>query len=972
MTRRLRSLTLNVLLPFLLASGLLMTPLWRAANAQDGAQGGGAQGGAQLGGPGMSSAAQQQVQALLEEKESRTPAQRKISSQLLYTMKARRGESITKGGEVKTMRSTVSPMDSAGRVEVDIKGKINKELIEIIEKTGGEILYVSERAGSVRARLPMESLEDLASLTNVRNIRPASRARTHRQLNGERRTSPVTPRPSSPSRRPGLRPNFAQRASSVSAQLSTALPALARTRNRPARDGVQTTVGAVTSEGDVSHRAALARNVFNVSGMGVKIGVLSDSVDFLEDSIASGDLPADVVVLEGQSGTGEDNTGEGTAMLEIIHDLAPGAKLFFATAFNGIESFADNIRALREQGCDIIVDDIIYGNESPFQDDIVAAAVEEVTNDGALYFSSASNDGNFNDGTSSVWEGDFKNSQTTLAALPGGTLHDFGTGVISNRVESNSNFILALFWSDPLGASTNDYDLFIMDSTLTTVIAASTDVQDGDDDPIEGFFPGAEAGTRLLIFKKNGAQRRALHLNNFGGQLGISTPGSTHGHNSVAKAFGVAAINAAVAGGGAFTGGPTNPVELFSSDGFRRVFFKSDGTPFRPGRFLFSNNGGELRRKPDLTAADGVATTVPGFEQFFGTSAAAPHAAAIAALLKSARPRISPNRIRQALTQTALDIEARGIDRDSGAGIVDAFAALQFIEPTPFLELGTVTTTPTGGDDDDFIEPGEGGAITARLVNIGGATATGVRATLTTSTPGVTITNPSANYPNIGANGQSATNNRPLAFTLAETAICGLAIDFTLTVNDANSNSGPQVFTFQVSTGQPGTTGTTISYAGPPVEIVDDGEVSIPLEVSGLTNAISDLNLSFDGSTCTSVAGAPTVGLDHTWVGDLVITLTSPQGTTVTLASRPGGTLNGGNNFCNTVFDDSATALIQRITSAGAPYTGSFKPANPLAAFNGENANGTWVLNVTDAAAGDVGNVRAFSLVLSTFACDTP
>ena len=167
----------------------------------------------------------------------------------------------------------------------------------------------------------------------------------------------------------------------------------------------------------MAHGVANARNFFGLTGAGVKIGVLSDSVRFLEQSQASGELPADVVVLPGQSGVDPtapfDDIGEGTAMLEIVHDLAPGAKLFFATAFSGVQSFADNIRALRAAGCDVIVDDVVYSDESPFQDGPIAIAVNEVTASGALYFSSAGNEGNVNDGTSSVWEGDFKKANGT-------------------------------------------------------------------------------------------------------------------------------------------------------------------------------------------------------------------------------------------------------------------------------------------------------------------------------------------------------------------------------------------------------------------------------------------------------------------------------------------------------------------------------------------------------------------------------
>jgi Subtilase family/Proprotein convertase P-domain len=949
----------------LLASGL--TPILRQASAQQGnAQRGGQKGG---GAATLSEAAQRQISALLNEKNTRTHAQKKVDSRLIYAMRAQRGQAMTSDGAVRTLNSARSIAKSAmsdsksadvGSVTVNIRCDVTKELAVAIEQSGGKILFASQQARLIRATLPLDSVEKLASDPAVTRISSAQmEVTTHRQMTGANGAAAL--------KMNGLRPNLNRRAMNVRANLTSALTKFG------ARAGAQdptTNAGTVSSAGDVAHNAAAARNFFGVSGTGVKIGVLSDSVDFLAQSIASGNLPADVTVLPGQSGV--PGVGEGTAMLEIIHDLAPGAKLFFATAFNGIQSFADNIRALRAAGCDIIVDDIIYFVESPFHDDIVSTAVEEVTADGALYFSSAGNEGNVNDGTSGTWEGDFKNSRTTLPGLTGGTLHDFGDGVISNRVEASSPNVLTLHWSDPLGASDNDYDFFILDNTLTTVLDASTTVQDGDDDPFE-ITLGAFTNERIIIFKADSAKRRALHLNNFRGQLAITTPGTIRGHAAAPGGYAVAAVNAAFAGGGSFTGGPTNPVELFSADGNRRVFFKSDGTPFTPGNLLFANNGGELRKKPDLTAADGVATSVPTFPSFFGTSAAAPHAAAIAALLKSAKPRLNPERIRRALTRTALDIEAAGVDRDSGAGIVDAFGALLFIDaaPAPSLAFGAVTTTAVGGDGDNSIEPGEGGSLSIALTNVGGATALGVSATITTMTPGVTITNATSSYPNIGSNGQSATNITPLTFNLANNATCGVVIDFTATVNAANSNDGPQTLSFQVQTGQPSP--TVVSYTGPPV-VISSGPpstITIPLEVSGLTAPIGDLNFSFDGSSCTSAIGATTVGLDHSWVGDLVITLTSPQGTTVTLMNQPGGPLNSGNNFCNTLLDDGATALIQAITIAGNPYTGSFRPASPLAAFNGQNGNGTWTLTVSDVATLDGGAVRAFSLAFTTFVCSS-
>src|SRR5262249_32647740 len=151
------------------------------------------------------------------------------------------------------------------------------------------------------------------------------------------------------------------------------------------------------------------------------------------------------------------------------------------------------------------------------------------------------------------------------------------------------------------------------------------------------------------------AAPRFLHIDTLRGRLGINTEGNITGHAAATNAYAVAAVDVATAFPTPFSGGSANPVEFFSSDGPRRAFYQADGTPITPGNFL--STGGAVRQKPDVAAADGVATSVPGFNPFFGTSAAAPHAAAIAALLKSYNPTLTPVQIRQVLTGSALDIE---------------------------------------------------------------------------------------------------------------------------------------------------------------------------------------------------------------------------------------------------------------------------------------------------------------------------
>src|SRR5262245_32973656 len=405
---------------------------------QDGTQKGG-------GAATLSVEAQNQISALLKEKYARTAVQRKISMHLLNAMKMQRGEKMTAGGEVSALNSAMSIAKSAksasingvdGGADVIIKASVSKQLLMTVEKLGGKVINATP--GEIRALVPLNMLEVLASDETVKRISSAAmRAITHRQvtvpdvLNG--RATPLGIN--------GVRPNFNQRAMNVRAKHTAAL---AKAGVSPKAQDQTTNQGSVTSKGDVAHNVSAARNFFGVSGTGVKIGVRSASVYFRAQSVATGNLPPDVPVLPGQSGV--PGSGEGTAMLEIVHDMAPGAKLFFATAFNSIESFADNIRALRAAGCDVIVDDIIYFAESPFHDDIVTTAVNDVIADGAMYFSSAGNEGNFNDGTSGTWEGDFKNSRTTLPLIPGGTLHDFGSGVISNFVEIGG-LVTTLHWS---------------------------------------------------------------------------------------------------------------------------------------------------------------------------------------------------------------------------------------------------------------------------------------------------------------------------------------------------------------------------------------------------------------------------------------------------------------------------------------------------------------------------------------------
>jgi subtilisin family serine protease len=600
----------------------------------------------------LSPEALQQMQDLLQEKETRTPAQRKLGSQLVYALKESLGQQLTPSIDVLPSLGNLD--SSAQGVLVDMHASVTATLLEMIDQHGGGVISSSPEQQRIRARVPLDSIEAFAALPEVESIKPASHARTDRV--GRARSLPA----------------------------AKGLPALSIVA-RLLRPGsfnqsdmiVQSPVGSLTTQGDITHAANIARATYGANGTGVRVGVLSDSAEATGFLIGTGDLPANTTIV--QEIIGGPGASEGTAMMEIVSDLAPGAQLFFASAFNGPGSFAQNIRVLRSvYQCDIIVDDVSYSDEPPFQDGVIAQAVNDVTASGAIYFSSAGNSGNITSGTGSTWEGDFLDGGTNTL-IPGHGLHSFGSQTFNRVLQLTP--VVDLFWSDPVGASSNDYDLFVLNSAGTAVIAASTDVQNGSQDPFEETFNpnGFPANSRIVIAAKTGAAVRALHLEAFFGQrLQLATTGATRGHNAGPSTVSVAAVAwmSARLGTRPFVGGARNPTEAFSSDGPRRMFYLPDGTPITPDNLLFGTNGGATFIKPDIAAADGVTVRTPGFNPFYGTSAAAPHAAGIAALVKSAKLSATVTEIYDALVGSALDIRAVGIDRDSGYGLIMTPAAV--------------------------------------------------------------------------------------------------------------------------------------------------------------------------------------------------------------------------------------------------------------------------------------------------------
>jgi len=361
----------------------------------------------------------------------------------------------------------------------------------------------------------------------------------------------------------------------------------------------------------------------------------------------------------------------------------------------------------------------------------------------------------------------------------------------------------------------------VLNADMTRVVDSSTNIQNGDDDPFE-FVAEVFAGERIVIVQKSGAARM-LSVNAYRGQLERATAGQLRGHPAAVGALAIAAVDVATALPGAFTGGSANPVELFSADGPRRIFFDVNGD-LLPGAPAgnFTATGGIVRQKPDIAAADGVLVAAPGFAPFFGTSAAAPHAAAIAALLAEELPGVTNAQIVAAMRAGTLDIEAPGVDRDSGSGIVMPGLALAQIGAAPAAVVtgGAPVLAPLSGDGDRVIDPGERWSVTLPLTNTGGRTAAALQFALSSTSPQVSVGSAAV----IGDLAAGATNaGATVNFTLTAAFPCGAPLGLSAQIS---YQGGRRASTTQPIVAVCGSAGVpaTRAYSGAPAVIADGSD----------------------------------------------------------------------------------------------------------------------------------------------------
>jgi hypothetical protein len=574
--------------------------------------------------------------------------------------------------------------------------RVDPQAQAALDAAGAQILHVSARHGMVTAAVAPHQLAAVAAVPGVLSMQEA-----------------LTP--------------FAREAGPTMAQPATPM-------QQPPLPGPCST-GSIVSEGDAQLRTADARAQFGVDGSGVTVGVLSGSYDVeratpihAANDIASGDLPGPgnpcghttpvQVLAESRVGVGRD---EGRAMLQIVHDMAPGAALAFATASDGLYAFADNIRRLRAEGrADIIVDDYYYPEEPFFQDGPVNLAIRDVVQDGAIY---ATAGGNIHVTDSSghpigsyeapAYRPGACPTLTELGgnpAFPGVDCHDFdpGEGVdmqIGMTLPAGGLIVLNFQWSEPWFGVATDLDIFLVDEQ-NQVLGQSINGLGPSPFELIGYRNASESPQRLslVVGRTSGGTPRLKFVVGSAALAGPPITQLEYADRESIDLFGPTLTDHALSPDaitvGAALYGDSERTAPFSSHGPATIYW----APIESVRAALPLPEPVLRAKPDIIATTGGRTTFYGRTElggarcnpadpalavcrFFGTSASAPHAAGVLALLKQRAYQrdiaLDQGRARQLLAQTGRWM--RGGQGERGAGLIDAAAAVAAVADLPAL-----------------------------------------------------------------------------------------------------------------------------------------------------------------------------------------------------------------------------------------------------------------------------------------------
>jgi|GEM_PF-5497281 len=453
-----------------------------------------------------------------------------------------------------------------------------------------------------------------------------------------------------------------------------------------------TKTGSVTSAGDHQLLADSSRSIFSVNGKDIngnpiKVGVISNGMQYYTNSQQSGDLPNNNFGWVNYNGVPATSYvgSEGTAMMEIIHDVAPDAGIYFGAVGYYINSSSDTINSTpldmaniintlsTSSQCKIIVDDIgFYKDEPFFEDGDVSQAIKNFQTNGGTYVSAAGNDA----------QNMYSCSQPSIKTTGNKKWVQF-TGsdtALTFKIKNYGAFIITLQWDDAWGNAPDDYNLYLYDINWNLINSSSNSQSGQGSYPQEWLSADTSSGYfnnttfHIMVSYDNYTTGRVLKnikvlitglFSNPSGTPSVTfnstSTGQIYGHTAAPNVISVAAYSAS----------NQNSIENFSSRGPSLMF--TSGNPANESS----------RNTPTITATDGVETYVgqqKNFDDpFYGTSAAAPHVAAIAALYYSRYPAQTASQLFSAITSSAKSIGGGTGDiwnLTSGYGKISAYDAL--------------------------------------------------------------------------------------------------------------------------------------------------------------------------------------------------------------------------------------------------------------------------------------------------------
>lgn len=421
-----------------------------------------------------------------------------------------------------------------------------------------------------------------------------------------------------------------------------------------------------------------------VNGQGITVGVMSDDVTSLSVIQGRGELPS-VNVLP-TSAPFSQPTDEGTMMLEEVHAVAPGAALAFCGPATSV-AYLGCVQEFVAAGATVLVDDLAFGGDDMMSaSDDFESAVQTVLsqNPAVMLFTVAANM------NGSYWEGSytpipFSSLNLGVSSIPCGSQTDYyvesfgGTGYQTiTAASADAPYLSWIQWADPFDQNVSNFDIYLVN--LSTDVATCVNAA-GNSATLLTLQVGAGSYALLVATPDQTLSGKFLKLLVDGdGATSLSLPSSGSIFSPQAFVPGVVVTGATNA-----SDGVGNTIEPYSGTGPVNLLFPSP----------------ETMQAPLLVGLDGVYVDAAGTDfqtddgLFYGTSAAAPNAAAVAALIRSAFPSLTPMQVTTALETGATQLGGTVPDGTFGYGRVDAMGALGTV-PGPGIS-GILEANIAGG-----------------------------------------------------------------------------------------------------------------------------------------------------------------------------------------------------------------------------------------------------------------------------------